>query len=344
MSTSGKTKKTQVARQYSRFVAPGSVRVEASPAFGEVISSAHVTAGGENAAYSSRARTRRNRLAWLAFLALLALSSSVGRAAGEGHQPSVKPSNVRVAGVVLKWLRGDKEANYRRIEPLIREADAHGAQIVCTTECFLDGYAIADKSIPLVEYRALGEPIPDGIYCRKLASLAKELKIFLIAGMLEADGEQRFNTAALMSPSGELVGKYHKQQLEHEAVRNTAGKESPVFETPFGKLGVMICADRRWPETARTLTLKGARVIFNPTYGMHGDLNLCMMRTRSYENGIFIVFTHPGQALITGPDGQVVCNNEDKSTTFIVTQIDLSEAPANKGGHIPDRRTDIYKL
>jgi len=54
---------------------------------------------------------------------------------------------------VLKWLRGDKEGNYRRIEPLIREAAAHGAQIVCTTECFLDGYAIADKSIPLQQYR-----------------------------------------------------------------------------------------------------------------------------------------------------------------------------------------------
>jgi predicted amidohydrolase len=56
---------------------------------------------------------------------------------------------------VLKWLRGDKQANYRRVEPMIREAAANGARIVCTTECFLDGYAIADKSIPLDTYRAL---------------------------------------------------------------------------------------------------------------------------------------------------------------------------------------------
>lgn len=170
---------------------------------------------------------------------------------------SAKPSSVRVAGIVLKWLRGDKEANYRRIEPLIREAAAHGAEIVCTSECFLDGYAIADKSIPLAQYRALGELIPEGIYFRKLASLAKELKIFLIAGMLEADGEQRYNTAALISPSGELVGKYHKQQLEHEAVRNTAGKESPLFETPFGKLGVMICADRRFSDVVKVFCERG---------------------------------------------------------------------------------------
>src|SRR5688572_761787 len=49
-------------------------------------------------------------------------------------------STVRVAGLVLKWVRADKEANFRRVEPMIREAATHGALIVCTTECFLDGY------------------------------------------------------------------------------------------------------------------------------------------------------------------------------------------------------------
>src|SRR5262245_47158119 len=82
---------------------------------------------------------------------------------------------VRVAGIVLKWVRGDKEANFRRIEPLIREAARNGARIVCTTECFLDGYAIADKSIPLETYRSLGEPIPAGPYFKRLAALAKEI-------------------------------------------------------------------------------------------------------------------------------------------------------------------------
>jgi len=220
---------------------------------------------------------------------------------------SAKPSSVRVAGIVLKWLRGDKEANYRRIEPLIREAAAHGAQIVCTTECFLDGYAIADKSIPLAQYRALGELIPEGIYFRKLASLAKELKIFLIAGMLEADGEQRYNTAALISPSGELVGKYHKQQLEHEAVRNTAGKESPLFETPFGKLGVMICADRRFSDVVKVFCERGADFLLCPSGGMFGPKsNDPILQARSKENGKYIVFVHPAEFLVTGPDGTIL--------------------------------------
>ena len=60
---------------------------------------------------------------------------------------------MRVAGIVVKWVRGDKEAKFRRVEPMIRQAARNGANIVCTTECFLDGYAIADKSIPLDIYR-----------------------------------------------------------------------------------------------------------------------------------------------------------------------------------------------
>jgi len=97
-----------------------------------------------------------------------------------GRRPHEK--GLRIAGIVLKWIRADKEANFRRVEPMIRQAAAGGAQIVCTTECFLDGYAIADKSIPLDVYRSLGEPIPEGAYFKRLAALARELKIVLVAG------------------------------------------------------------------------------------------------------------------------------------------------------------------
>ena len=163
------------------------------------------------------------------------------------QKPPAQPKSVRVAGIVLKWIRTDKQANYQRAELLIREAASNNARIVCTTECFLDGYAIKDKSIPLETYRALGEPIPGGAYFRKLAALADELNIHLVAGMLEADGDLRYNTAVVIGPQGQLVGKYRKQFLEHESVRNTPGKVCSVYKTPYGTMGVMICADRRRP-------------------------------------------------------------------------------------------------
>jgi predicted amidohydrolase len=229
----------------------------------------------------------------------------MSEAAGEGK---VAPANsVRVAGIVLKWLRTDKEANYRRFEPLVREAAAGGAKIVCTTECFLDGYAIDDKTIPLESYRALGEAIPDGTYFRKLSALAKELRIYLIAGMTEAEGDMRFNTAAVIGPEGQLIGRYHKQMLGHEAVRNTAGRESSVFPTEFGKVGVMICADRRTPGVVKSFCDSGADFLICPSGGMFGPKsNDPILQARSKENGKYIVFVHPAEFLVTAPDGSIL--------------------------------------
>jgi predicted amidohydrolase len=214
---------------------------------------------------------------------------------------------VRVAGIVLKWVRGDKEANWKRAEPMIREAAAKGAKLVVTTECFLDGYAIADKTIPLETYRALGEPIPDGPYFKKLSALAAELKVHLVAGMLEADGEARHNTSVLIAPDGKLVGKYRKQFLEHESVRNTPGDACPVFPTPWGKAGMLICADRRKPEIAARFKENGADFIIVPSGGMYGPKeNDPIVQARSKETRLAIVFVHPAEFLVTGPDGSIL--------------------------------------
>jgi predicted amidohydrolase len=221
--------------------------------------------------------------------------------------PGSPPETLRVAGIVLKWIRGEKEANFRRIEPLVREAAATGARIVCTTECFLDGYAIADKSIPLEVYRALGEPIPGGLYFRRLAALADELNIHLVAGMLEADGEDRFNTAVLIGPQGNLMGRYRKQKLEHESVRNTAGATSAVHQVPWGRVGLMICADRREPDIVRGFFQNGADFLLCPSGGMFGpEKNDPILQDRSRENRAYIVFVHPAEFLVTGPDGAVL--------------------------------------
>ena len=222
-----------------------------------------------------------------------------------GKSPSAG-STVRVAGIVLKWVRGDKPKNFERAEKMIRQAAAEGAKIVCTTECFLDGYAIADKSIPLDTYRALGEPIPAGPYFQRLAALAKELKIHLLAGMLEADGEARYNTAVLLAPDGTLVGKYRKQELGHELARNLPGDTSQVFETPYGRMGVMICADRTKPEIVSRYRAGRADFILCPSGGMFGpQKNDPIVQARSRENKLPIVFVHPAEFLATDPAGQI---------------------------------------
>jgi predicted amidohydrolase len=247
-------------------------------------------------------------------VALVALVCHVGLPARVAGEPCSdegtareKQATVRIAGIVLKWVRGDKEANFRRVEPMIREAAAGGAQVVVTTECFLDGYAIADKSIPLNAYRALGEPIPQGDYFRRLAALAAELKIHLVAGMLEADGPARYNTAVVLDPDGRLVGKYRKQKLGHESVRNAPGDASLVWDLPFARVGVMICADRTEPAIVRRFFDAGAEFMLCPSGGMFGPKrNDPIVQSRSKENEAYIVFNHPAEFLVTGPDGSIL--------------------------------------
>jgi predicted amidohydrolase len=208
---------------------------------------------------------------------------------------------------VLKWVRGDKDANFRRLEPLVHEAAKGGAKIVCTTECFLDGYSIADKKLPLEDYRALGENIPDGEFCHRLGELADTLKIHLVAGLIEADGDARYNTAVLIGPEGKLIGKYRKQKLGHESGRNTPGDASSVFETPYGRVGLMICADRTDPEIVRRFRKNGAELLICPSGGMFGPkLNDPIVQARSRENKLPIVFVHPAEFLVTGADGGIL--------------------------------------
>lgn len=223
----------------------------------------------------------------------------------EGPLAPPAAGQVRVAGIVLKWLTGDKAGNFQRIEPLVREAAANGARIVVTTESALDGYAVRDKSMPLAAYRKLGESIPDGPYYQRAAALAGELGIYLILGLTEADGALRYNTAVVIGPDGRLAGRYRKQAIGHETGRNTPGSEHPVFATSYGTLGVMICNDRRQPGIARQLRGNGADLLIIPSGGMFGRRNDRIVSQRSRENGVPIVFVHPAEFLVTAADGSI---------------------------------------
>jgi predicted amidohydrolase len=232
--------------------------------------------------------------------------STAGRSP-ESIGPSSRPSSVRVAGIVLKWIATDKQRNFERVCPLIREAARQRADIVITTECFLDGYAIRDKSIPREAWLKLGEEIPGGEYYRQLCGLAAECRVHLVAGFVERAGQLTYNTAVLIGPDGRLIGRYHKHGLEHELNHNTPGTEFPVFDTPFGKIGLIICADRRNPELVRQLRTNGAELILCPSGGMWGpEKNDHYLQARSRENGIPIVFVHPIEFLVTGPAGEIL--------------------------------------
>ncbi|HEO71434.1 MAG TPA: carbon-nitrogen hydrolase family protein, partial [Candidatus Hydrogenedentes bacterium] len=148
-----------------------------------------------------------------------------------------------------------------------------------------------------------------------------------------------YNAAGLWDSLGRRVGVYHKTHLQHHDLQYAPGADLPVWPSPWGPLGIMICADRRWPETARVLRLRGAKLILNPTYGFHGGLNTAMMRTRAYENQCFIAFTHPEESLVTGPKGDIEAHAFGKPGVLIC---DIDLARAKDDNHIADRRPELY--
>ena len=148
--------------------------------------------------------------------------------------------SVKVAGIILKWIPKECELNYSRAEKLIREAASEGAQIICTTESFLDGYAMRDDHISINQLKDLAESIPNGKYLSLLKKLADENDIYLIAGLIERHNDQLFNSSVLIDPSGDVAGVYRKHYLfGKEKSIYSPGTEFPAFATPYGKIGMM---------------------------------------------------------------------------------------------------------
>ncbi|NLD41867.1 MAG: carbon-nitrogen hydrolase family protein [Chloroflexi bacterium] len=243
-----------------------------------------------------------------------------------------------IKSVPVKW---DLAANWRTFEELLARAAGRGAQIVCTPECYLDGYVAPDESgWPEPGFRQVAQAL-DGEYITAARRLAERHGVYLVFGFTERAAAGCYNSAALIGPGGDLLGCYHKTHLLDHDTRYLPGQDLPVWQTPLGCLGIMICADRRWPETARTLRLRGAELILNPTYGMWHLDNEWWMRTRSYENECFICFAHPNVSLVTSPKGELAAKLQSNLPDVLVHDVDLGECLNRM---LPHRRPDIYAL
>jgi predicted amidohydrolase len=230
---------------------------------------------------------------------------------------------------------------------LLEEIEHVSPDVVLTSECFLDGYIAEDDKVSRIDLRNFAIPDVSSPYISSVCSWSKRNRSWIILGCSRLVEQDVRNSALILNRDGNLVDVYDKIHCQKHDRKFVAGNCLPVIQSDFGLFGIMICADRRWPETVRTLALKGARVIFNPTHGMHDERNLAMMRTRSYESEVFIIFTHPAQALITGPGGEIITNEESDSIPYVVTTINLSEAEAARNAdlaHLKDRRVDVYEM
>jgi len=198
---------------------------------------------------------------------------------------------------------------------LIAIAAEQKADIVCLPE-----------AITLVgttdNYVSASEPVP-GPTTEFLGDIARKHHLYIVAGILERKDDIVYNTAVLIDRNGNLAGKYRKVSLPQEEIDGgiTPGNSFPVFETDFGKIGLMICWDVTFPESARALAQKGAEIIFLPIAG--GDVTLT--RARAIENQVYLVSsTYDMITAVFDHRGNVMKQATEKNPV-IVTNVDLNK-------------------
>ena len=282
-------------------------------------------------------------LPWI-FLALVPAPSGIGWESGD---EGTNKTSITIAQVRTVPEKGKLEANHQVLMQILGEIEKHpGVDVAITPEGFLDGYVATEKEVTPEDMARYAVDPADSPYVRAAADWSARNRCWLVYGCARREGGRVFNSALIINREGRIAWTYDKLHIQTHDFKYAPGRHLSVYPSEFGPFGVMICADRRWPETVRTMALGGARVIFNPTYGMHNELNLCMMRTRSFESEVYIAFTHPQQSLITDPGGNVVLDDRDEKRRYSVTTIDLAQVDARRAspsGHLRDRRTDIYR-
>lgn len=210
---------------------------------------------------------------------------------------------MRVGIVTMEATPWELEDNFQRMEAYIREAVRRRAQLVIAPEAILDGYVcVADPNATEEGMMNVAQSIPDGPYLQRGAALSRELGIYLIFGFLERDGERMFNSCAMFDPQGDVIGKFSKVHTTGEAFI-TPGRELRPFDTPVGRVGMLICKDRGIPENFRTLGVQGAEVILIPMDGSGGPDDIKTLRQRAMDNACWIVVANTWSCAVIDPTG-----------------------------------------
>jgi predicted amidohydrolase len=240
------------------------------------------------------------------------------------------------------WSTAD---NVTAICDLASDAASRQADLVVFPELALHGYRVSPDVNPeiLKEIYRQAERVPDGSNVETISTLARQLGIHIVYGLHER-GERPgeiYNTAVLTGPAGH-IGAYRKVHL---AVTERSvwqrGDTWPVFDTELGRIGLQICYDKVWAESARELTLRGADILVVPAaWPIHRDYYETYDKVRAMENSRWLISSnwtgqlggvdYFGVAQIVDPRGRTV------ASTGVCTSVELCVATVDIPGGIED--------
>ena len=251
---------------------------------------------------------------------------------------------------------GAVEENLNNVKSLWGE---HKANLLVLPELFNTGYQFQS----LAEARNLSESIPDGPTTQFLMDWARESGMTLVAGLAEREGKTLYNSAVIVGPQG-FIGKFRKAHIFDSENNFFEPGNIPftVFDAGFAKVGIMICFDWRFPETARTLALQGADIIAHPSNLVLPHCPQAMI-TRCLENRVYAVTSDRvgtekrvagdplkfiGQSQVVDPDGTVLVRASEDREEAQVVEIDLEKARNKqingRNDLFADRREDLYRV
>ncbi len=266
---------------------------------------------------------------------------------------------------------GNWDDNIARAETLVRNAAMNGANIILLQELFEGPYFCQNEQ---PKHYKLAKPAENHPAVLHFQGLAKELGVVLPISFYELAGNTRFNTVSILDADGTNLGLYRKSHIPHgsgyqEKFYFTPGDTGfRVWDTAFGRLGVGVCWDQWFPESARSMALMGAEILMYPTaigselldptwdsaphwqrvQQGHAGANLMPLvasnriGTEPGANGAELTFY--GSSFIAGPTGEMIAEADRSSETAITATFDLDEIAEMRAfwGIYRDRRPELY--
>lgn len=265
----------------------------------------------------------------------------------------------------------DREANLRTAEALVRRAAARGAHVILLPELFETPYFCKDHAY---KYFELATPVDSNPAVARFAPIARELGVVLPISIFERAGNVYFNTLVMLDADGAVLGIYRKSHIPespgyHEKFYFAPGDTGfRVWPTRFGQVGVGVCWDQWFPETARAMALLGAEMLLYPTaigsepqdasldskdhwtrtmqgHAAANMLPLVAANRFGVEAGEQNTVTFYGSSFIANHTGEILAVAERSGEAVLTATVDLeaSRRYRQNWGVFRDRRTDLYR-
>lgn len=175
--------------------------------------------------------------------------------------------NVSVAAIQMR-MSGQVEDNIKKADKMVREAAAQGADIILLPELFERPYFCQERRY---DYYSFATPVMENAAVRHFMKVAEELSVVIPVSFYEKDENRLYNSIAVIDGDGSVLGIYRKTHIpddhyyQEKFYFSPGNTGFPVWDTQYGRIGIGICWDQWFPETARALAVKGAELILYPT-------------------------------------------------------------------------------